>query len=317
MADPSKPEGQPRLLVLRPGAIGDTLLALPALLALRQRYPEHHVTLVGNAWAVPFVTAVGAVDECALFDGAAVTRLFVPSAPALNDPFNGIDVAVAWCADPDGVLTSGLRVRGAQSVVVAPSRPPADRPDHVARHLVSTLAPLGIPDVVPDVPRLILPPDAQRAAHNLLAPHGLDCRSFVVVHPGSGSAAKNWPPERFADVIRQSYAERSIEAVVLAGPADEAAIQRLLARLDARPIVLRDLPLTVAGAVMRRAAAFLGNDSGFSHLAGLLGCRTLTLFGPTDPGLWKPLGPHVRTIRRQPLAAVTSDEVLAALLSPS
>ena len=71
-------------------------------------------------------------------------RLFTPSDPPPDDPFLGIDVAVAWGRDADGTLGRALARRGAMTVIVAPSRPDPSRPEHVARHLLRTLAPLGI-----------------------------------------------------------------------------------------------------------------------------------------------------------------------------
>ncbi len=62
------------------------------------------------------------------------------------------------------------------------------------------------------------------------------------------------------------------------------------------------------------AARFVGNDSGPGHLAGIVGIPTLSLFGPTDPARWRPLGPAVTILRRNPLAALGIDEVEAAML---
>ena len=125
-----------RLLILRPGAIGDTLVTAPALHALRRRFPSARIEMAGNPAALPLLASSDLVDRCLEFDDARVTRLFVPSAPALDDPFLGIEAGVAWCADPDGLLAQALRVRGASRLVVASSRLPLERPIHVARYLV-------------------------------------------------------------------------------------------------------------------------------------------------------------------------------------
>jgi ADP-heptose:LPS heptosyltransferase len=71
----------------------------------------------------------------------------------------------------------------------------------------------------------------------------------------------------------------------------------------------------VVAAILQQARAFLGNDSGLSHLAGLLGVPTLALFGPTDPVHWSPLGPRVRVLRSEPLAALPPEGVLSELVS--
>ncbi|HZO29778.1 MAG TPA: glycosyltransferase family 9 protein [Chloroflexota bacterium] len=305
-----------RILVLRPGAIGDTLVTLPAIQALRQRFPSAKIEMAGNPAALPLLASSNLVDRCLAFDDPRVTRLFVAGAPLADDPFLGLDSAVAWCADPDGVLARALTARGASQVVVAPSRPPPGRQVHVARHLVETLRPLGIELADPlELPSLRSSTGSERQAREELLALGLKGRAFVAVHPGSGSPTKNWPAERFAAVIDALEERYGMPSLVLGGPADAETVARLGAATRNRSLVLLDRPLGVVAAVLRRARAFLGNDSGLSHLAGLLGVPTLALFGPTDPVVWSPLGPRVRVVRSEPLAVLTVERVHVALAS--
>jgi ADP-heptose:LPS heptosyltransferase len=310
-----------RVLVLRPGAIGDTLVALPALLALRRAFPAATVEMVGNATALPAIEAAGAIDGWIRFDDPRVTPLFMPSPPAPGDHFARLDVAVAWGRDADGTLRRSFEQRGADRIVVAPSRPPPDAPIHVARHLLASLAPLGIEagDDISDVPPVALPAEAEAVAAAELRAAGLASRPFVVIHPGSGSPAKNWPADQFALVVDRLASEHGIASVILGGPADAAAITVLRDRNSERADApasrtLLDRPLLVLAAIIRRSRGFLGNDSGLSHLAGLLGVPTLALFGPSDPAVWTPLGPRVRVLRSASLAALAPDLVLATLL---
>jgi heptosyltransferase-3 len=319
-----------RLLVLRPGAIGDTLLTLPALLALRRRFPDMLIEVAGNATALPLAEAAGVVDRWLSFDDARVTRLFVPAPPPPTDAFLGLSAAVAWCADPDGMLAAGLQARGARPVIVAPSRPPASTPMHVAAYLLESLgrptAALTMRDAVhgtahptvspPDaaLPRIVPPVWAVEQADAALRAAGISGLPFLAVQPGSGSAGKNWPAEQFAATIEAVRVRLGLPSVVLAGPADTAVVQRL-GHVTARPLtVLADLPLLVVASVLLRARAYLGNDSGLAHLAGQLGVPTLALFGPTDPVLWQPLGPRVIVLRAQPLTDVSVEAVLTALV---
>ena len=236
------------------------------------------------------------------------------AAPAPDDPFGGLDVAVAWCADPDGTLGRALRARGATQVVVTPSRPPPERQIHVARYLLETLEPLGVEHDGPlDLPPIRISTGGERQAREEILALGLEGQPFVAIHPGSGSPAKNWPAERFAEVVAVLERDHGLPSLVLGGPADAEVLERLRAAMRTQPRVLLDRPLPVVAAVLRRARAFLGNDSGLAHLAGLLGVPTLALFGPTDPVHWSPLGPQVRTLRSEPLADLPADRVLAEL----
>lgn len=300
--------------MLRPGAIGDTLLTLPALALLRHGLPDHQIEVAGNPTALPLVMSTGLIDSWLPFDNARVTRLFVPVPPRPAEWPGRLDAAVAWCSDPDGTLRHAFRVRGATRVVIAPSRPAAEPAIHVAHYLRGTLTPLGIDPAPTSALPLIRPSaDARVTAETELGFLGLLGRPFVAVHPGSGSRAKNWPPARFAEVIRDLQG-RGLGVLVLGGPADDGTFKRLDTHLHTPAPRLVNRPLEVVAAVLQRARAYLGNDSGLSHLAGLLDLPTLALFGPTDPALWQPLGPRVTVLRHQPLDELAAGDVLAALL---
>lgn len=323
--------------MVRPGAIGDTLLTFPALAALRGRFPSARVHLLGNGVAAPLAMMTGyprvgatrrdiarvqLVDAWTSFDDVAVGGLFRRDGPRMAARFGPLLAAVAWCGDPEGTLAANLRRLGAEHVVVAPSRPPASAPEHISDHLLATLRPLGIgADSRPRRFGVEIPPPLRRLADEHLARLGLAGRPVVAIHPGSGSPAKNWPPEQFAELLRRLPAELGLAPLLLAGPADEGAARALLDRLDAawngrragRPPVLGALPLTVLAAVLSRVDAYVGNDTGPTHLAALLECPTVALFGPTDPILWAPRGPRVRVVHRPPLTDLTPDAVLDAL----
>jgi ADP-heptose:LPS heptosyltransferase len=246
------------MLVLRPGALGDTLLAVPALRALRLRFGS--VILAAHGGAARLLRSLGEVDDGFAFDDPRLGWLFRP-APAEHEP------VVAWL---DPARTPGLR----NALVVAPSRPADDR--HCAQYLLDTLAPLGCSTVLDDHPLAVTPIASDE----------------VLIHPGSGAAAKNWPAERFAEVIQQFDGPARLivgEADRVAADAVERALGRALPRLQ--DPALEELAQRLAG-----CRAYVGNDSGVSHLAGLSGARAWVLFGPTSPAVWRPLGPHVTVL---------------------
>ena len=255
------------MLVLRPGALGDALLAVPALRALRRSLPP--VTLAAHAAAVRFLVSVGEIDHGLAFDDASLTPLFtgncVPDQPV-----------VAW---------TSARLRYA--TLQAPSRPVELK--HVAHYLLETLASLGVEQVFDDRPLAVTPIPSNE----------------ILVHPGSGSPTKNWPADRFADVIRASMAD--VRLVV--GEADAPAASAIETQLGRKLPRLEDPPLEELAARLAGCRGYLGNDSGVSHLAGLCGVHTVVLFGPTNAAMWKPVGPSVEVL---PFDATTSD-VLEAL----
>jgi heptosyltransferase III len=106
----------------------------------------------------------------------------------------------------------------------------------------------------------------------------------IVVHAGSGSSRKNWP--KFNDLF-----DRCKDCVPLP----------------------QNLTLSELSRELRLCRAFVGNDSGITHLAAYLGCPTVALFGPTDPCVWGPIGRRTRIIWKTRLEDITVDEILVAL----
>lgn len=256
----------------------------------------------------------GLAEQAVSFDSPAITSLFMPNGPGHVAELGPLRAAIAWCADPDGVLETSLRRLEAREIVVAPSRPAPAVPLHVADHLLSTLHPLGIGRRRTTRRfRFDWPEPVSRMAADHLDAVGLGRERFVAIHPGSGSLAKNWPVEHVATFVREIPATTQRRCVVVAGPADDAVVDRLIPLLKAPTPIVRDVPLPVLGALIERADAYLGNDSGPTHLAAMLGTPSLALFGPTDPELWAPRGPRVRVLRREPLSDLTATEVLTAL----
>jgi ADP-heptose:LPS heptosyltransferase len=250
------------VLVLRPGALGDTLLAVPALRALRRAYPR--LSLAAHRGAARLLEGAGEIDRGLAFDDPSLAWVFATTCAVSEE-------IVAWMSAP---------VRSAR--IHAASRPPDVQ--HCARYLLDTLAPLGIDLVFDDQPLHVSPIPSEE----------------VLIHPGSGSVAKNWPAERFADVIRGLRTP----VRVIVGEADYAAATALEAVRLEQPS-LEELAARLAG-----CRAYLGNDSGVSHLAGLCGAPTFALFGPTDPRVWAPIGPNVHVLPFE-----TSPEAVSALVS--
>jgi heptosyltransferase-2 len=115
----------------------------------------------------------------------------------------------------------------------------------------------------------------------------------VSIHPGSGSPRKNWPAERYAELVRRLSPDRPW--LLLLGPADEDG-GRALAGVPGA-VVARDLPPRAVGAIVAQAGVHVGNDSGLTHVAAAWGAPTIALFGPTDPAVWAPVGPQVGVVR--------------------
>lgn len=240
----------------------------------------------------------GEVRTLLAWDSSEAAALLTEAAP-LPDPLASLlaacDAALVFSRAAE--LAARLE-RFIERVVVHHPRPPAGGV-HAAAWYASALARLDVPPPPGHPPPIVPTPHEAAAADAYVQalPTG-----FLAIHPGSGSSAKNAPPERLAALLAREPPGRPFALVE--GPADEAAAARVRAFAPAA-VSLRALPLRVLGAVLSRCGLFVGNDSGVSHLAAAYGARCHLFFGPTDPAVWSPPGPHVTTERFDPVPART------------
>jgi ADP-heptose:LPS heptosyltransferase len=307
----------PRLLVIHPGAIGDVLLALPALAHLARLFPGRPRVIAAGARPGALLRGSPYAEDVVGFDGLGLHRLFMaePDAEVLWR-LAGCAAMVSWFGANDAAYRASLAHVGCPTVL-ASATPPRGTRTHASRHLLGTLAALGpVPNEVPAV--RLTPPDSERAwAEAWLRARGLGAGEAIVLHPGAGSPAKVWP-ELPALARRLRGAGRPVVAVT--GPADATGLAQLLAGgVVAEANVARDLPLPRLLALLTVGRAFVGHDSGLTHLAAVAGCPTVALFGPTDPAIWSPVGGRVAVVAGQgaaggdPWIGLTVDRVETAL----
>lgn len=300
------------VLVIRPGALGDTILSLPSLQVMRERVGSGgRIDWVG--YPTPSRLAISPLHADCLhsIDGALFAGLFSgEETPDILEFFKPFDVVVAWCADETGCL-SRLFEGMALPFVQARAFPSGSARVHAARHLMRSLEPLGVITPTP-LPELVLSVDCRSMAQKLLLEASLEPDRFVAIHPGSGSPRKNWDSEKFAELAKAAR-QNGLGVLVLEGEADQEAVQRLQARVSESLPVVKGLDLMTLAALLTRSHAYVGNDSGITHLAAAVKVPTYALFGPTDPVVWAPLGlrVHVLPFETQP------NEVCNAILKDS
>jgi len=292
-----------RILVIRPAALGDVLLTLPALQALSAAYPSATIEVMGNLPVLHWLPGRSVVHAVSSFDRADLAWLFQPEAEpaaALQACLDSFDLILSYATAPEHVFARNLS-RLARGRVLSLDARPQQVSTHMSRYLQQPLAELGI---APDTgyPALHLTPADQEEAVRWWTEHGLPGATVIAIHPGSGSPAKNWPAARFAALAGHLQHEQGARILLVSGPADEAAVDAMRQCLapsvpQPDPILLHDLPLPLLAAILSRCGLYVGNDSGVSHLAAALGVPTVAIFGPTDPAIWAPRGPAVRIVR--------------------
>ena len=294
---PVRPTSPSGTLVVHPGALGDVLQAVPALRGLRRLRGSAPITLAAQPRIARWLADAGVVDVAASFDGFGLEALFAGDAPpALRSRLGGFTRVVSWFGSRDAAYTRTLRGLCARATIAPPVPDLAGPAGAVWEHLIATLAPWGVGAPGPLVP--IAPPASWRdEAVAALAGIGVEPgRRFVVIHPGAGGASKLWPPHKFAQALRPILGEPGIRLVLHQGPADEGSAREVLAALrgrapDAAVVLLVDPTLSVLAAVFARAAAYLGADSGVSHLAACVGAPAVVLFKEEARARWTPWSP--------------------------
>jgi heptosyltransferase-3 len=282
------------ILIMRPGAIGDSLLAFPILRVLRRQYTNPHIIFASNAAVLPLALDSGLADEACDYGDLQWRTLFSASGiPNLSErySFRTVDLAVCWLRDPDGIVQHNLLNAGVKQVIVAPGRPLEGQRIHIVDYLAETV---GIKDIEKDICLL------RRSGMHFAPPQQAKfLLNAIAIHPGSGGARKCWPVEHFAEVLKRLW-QRGCPILLLAGPADSErlySLQQIISPPTPDHLTtLENAPLLEVAQQLGHCVCYLGNDSGITHLAAMLGLPTLALFGPSDPVIWKPVGPQVEVI---------------------
>lgn len=300
-----------RVLIIRSGALGDLILTLPALSALKKRYEGLSIDMMGHPGRLSLLKQCGCIENVLSIDSRDFTPLFAPGGasagaadgsvvetdgPAMRN-LRSYDAILSYLPDPDGVFADNLRrfasgpMQTVRTVLTGRSRP-ADGPRiHMTRVLMDAVQHLGA-DAIADPPAI---PPAFRGGSDDTGDLSPD-RTLVAIHPGSGGLEKCWPAERYAALI-ECLVDRGCRPVVTFGPADDTVRRRILPRIPDRDVlVVEDRPLVELAALYARCRAMIGNDSGMTHLAAAVGTPVIGLFGPTDPAVWGPRGKQVRLL---------------------
>lgn len=214
--------------------------------------------------------------------------------PRLSAFFSSFSSVLVFAKDSGSILAKNFSRAGAERVITIPPFPPQESGVHVSEYLAESLKAAGIEGQSSFSP-LRLPEEALTLARRFRAGVGLkEGERVLAIHPGSGSPGKNWDAKKFAAVA--DWAAERCRVLLISGPARDGAGEVRASLNKARPLMADTLPLTQLAAVLKTSTAYLGNDSGITHLAASLGLPTVALFGPTNPALWGPRGPGVRII---------------------
>jgi len=306
-----------KLLIRATNWVGDAIMALPALRAVRRRFPEAEIAILALPYVADIYRGQGIADELIGYDRkdehagfrgrerliADLRTKEFTSALLLQNAFDA-----AWIAWRAGIPERiGYNRDGRGLLLTKPIRTPraGEIPTHEKSYYLELLKHAGWIDAIPDVAEisLLVTEEQARRAEEKLQGFGSQ-RGALRIAVGAGAAygsAKCWPPERFTAAINQLLKARGAE-VILFGTSGEAAVSAAIqAGLEQTALDLTGkTEIAELPALLSRCTAFVGNDSGAMHVAAAVGLPVIAVFGPTDPHGTAPVTPRCTIVQEKP-----------------
>ena len=329
-------------LVIRPGAIGDAILTLPALELLLAGGAQP-LTVLGTPASWRFVPHGS--DEIRVMDFSSAEWLGIFSDQAAVSTraaslLAQTKLAVVFLAGATQAIERRLKKFGVGEVLVIEPPLAAQKksscvaqsqravrwfenalpPEHAARRLLEPLKAIFAPNagLGNKVRSINLCPSIEgrktEINHLESTTRSYGFKTLIALHPGSGGKKKCWPAVHFAQLAKLIIKELNALPVAFFGPADANTHDEYFAALGPKfPYCgLEDYPLHEVFVMLEQCKMAICNDSGMAHLAARA-TQTLALFGPTDPAEWAPVGGQVWTLQApgNDMRALTVDEVFA------
>ncbi len=291
-----------RIAIFRALFLGDLICSVPAFRALRQRFPDAEITLIGLPWAEAFVQRMHHyLDRFVAFGGYPGIREGADSPERMaaflaEQRAYGYDLAIqmhgsgsisnGFVAGLHAPLSLGYGPAGDQRLTICL---PHDPDEHEVLRWLRLVGQLGAPT---DDSRLEWPTTADEAAcaEALLEGAADGNGPLIGMHTGSNDPARRWPPEKFA-AVADTLVNRYGARIVLTGTNKERPITSAVrAAMHAPALDLTgQTDLGTLAALIARLDLLLTNDTGASHVAAATGTRSVVLFGSNRPEEWAPL----------------------------
>lgn len=286
-----------RLLLIRPGGIGDAVLLIPAIVALRTKFPEAHISVLAERRNASAFALCPAVDQLLLYDvSSGLLRATRGCYDVVIDAEQWHRLSAVVARITGAPVSIGFATNDRKRLFT--HQIGYSHEEYEAFSFFNLLAPLGItPPASLQTPFLVVPKQAAARADALLAT--LSGAPFVTIFPGASIAERRWGGERFKEV-EQRLAQAGIPVVVVGGKDDagegEAIVGKAIvgegkAGVNPGGINLAGkTTLTETAAVIARSSLLLSGDSGVLHIAVGLGIPTVSIFGPGIEAKWGPKG---------------------------
>lgn len=307
-----------KILVRATNWVGDAVMSIPALEAIRRARPEAEIAILARPWVVDLYRGQGFANRIIAFDPTGRSA-DAPAAGRVADELRRekFDCALllqnafqaAWIAWRAGIRERIGYARDGRSWLLTRAIPVPRRgeiPAHESYYYLELLRRAGWIDRLPVLEpiRLRVDPAARGLAETRLREAGTHAGALrIAIAPGAAyGSAKCWAPERYAALADRLIADFGADVILFGTASEREVTERIAARMHHRPVDLTgkttigELPALFAACEL-----FIGNDSGAMHVAAAVGVPVVAIFGPTDPEGTSPVTPQ-RTLVQQPVS---------------
>jgi heptosyltransferase II len=306
-----------KILIRATNWIGDAIMALPALRAVRARFPDARIAILARSHVADLYRGQKLSDELIAYDpkdshaGLSGRERLAQDLRARN-----FDVALllqnafdaAWLAWRAGIPQRIGYARDGRSLLLTKKVPVPKRgeiPPHEQFYYLELLRRAGWINSLPQescVKLDVLQEQARWAEEKLVSAGARQNGQRIAIGAGASyGSAKCWPPDRFADFVNRSRLHTDADVILFGTAAEQQVSDAIAAGINGPSISLvgktatGDLP-----ALLSRCQLFVGNDSGAMHVAAAVGLPVVAIFGPTDPHGTAPITPRCTVVQEKP-----------------
>jgi heptosyltransferase III len=295
-----------KILVIRGGAIGDFVLTLPVLAALRAHYPNATIDILGYPRIASLAVASRLANQVAALESPALAGFFSRDGHRNADTANyfaQFDLILSFLYDPGEIFQSNVARCSSANFLIGPHRPDESLQLHATEQLLTPLKTLGIRNS-DSRPRLLLPGVTPIKSNS------------IALHPGSGSILKNWPEENWKELLELLAIKSNRKFLFIGGEAEGERCERLSKIIPPERVeIAQNLPLVELAQRMKSCAGFIGHDSGITHIAAALDLSGLVLWGPCNAQTWRPQSEKFKLLQHpEGLARLPVETVLEKTL---
>ena len=300
-----------RILVIRMGPFGETLLVTPVLRALRNSLPDAHIAIMVTSYRADLVSANPNIDEVIPYEKQTaklicdLRRHHFQMVFILQPTFRlvflalfaGIKYRVGFATRRGGEL---LLTRSAKD----------NRMQHETDRYLDVVRAAGIQPVTREI-EMSVTQDAEQWAREFLIHSGILKERFLIgINPGCDAVPRRWAKERFAEVGDMLVSEYNAQILITTGPNEIGLGEEVAALMDHEPGILENVTPMRITAVFKQCDLLISNDTGPMHMGIAVGTPTIGLFGLTDPNRWGPVASQHAVIHRDGMEFITVDDVM-------